>query len=208
MKPQMASTPSTARPCKTPDRPAEKHPQPSDAVSALPQHRDQQDDLGGDRRNLRPRHRGSHFDPARDAAEQAARPFENRARCTDRPRRVPPGTRPRTRPQSATTTDRLVVPPSAFDHWLASAPMAGPIAASAITLRVGSVSTMRRIVARGSVQIVKKGVIEPPASFAIEAPVPSRVCTRYHPDRSRNRWKLGRSREHEVVTIARGRSQG
>jgi hypothetical protein len=37
---------------------------------------------------------------------------------------------------------------------------------------------MRRIVARGSVQIVKKGVIEPPATFAIEAPVPSRISSR------------------------------
>jgi hypothetical protein len=56
--------------------------------------------------------------------------------------------------------------------------MAGPIAASAITLRVGSESTMRRIVARGAVHIVKKEVIDPPAPFAIEAPVPLRISPR------------------------------
>jgi hypothetical protein len=49
----------------------------------------------------------------------------------------------------------------AFDHSPASALIAGPAAASATTWRVGSVSTMRRIVARGSVHIVKKGVISP-----------------------------------------------
>jgi len=34
------------------------------------------------------------------------------------------------------------------------------------------------MVARGSVQIVKKGVIEPPAASAMKAPVPLRITPR------------------------------
>jgi len=67
---------------------------------------------------------------------------------------------------------------NAFDHWPYSALIPDPKAASAITLRVGSVSTMRRMVARGSVHIVKKGAIDPPAPFAIETPVPLRIPPR------------------------------
>jgi hypothetical protein len=37
---------------------------------------------------------------------------------------------------------------------------------------------MRRIVARGSVHIVKKEVIDPPVPFAIETPVPPRISPR------------------------------
>jgi len=44
---------------------------------------------------------------------------------------------------------------------------AGPIAARASTLRVGSESTMRRIVARGSIHIEKKGDIESVTPFAM-----------------------------------------
>jgi hypothetical protein len=72
----------------------------------------------------------------------------------------------------------LALLPSAFDHWPDSALIPDPMAASAITLRVGSVSTMRRIVARGEVHIVKKAVIDPPAPFAIETPVPVRIPPR------------------------------
>ena len=46
--------------------------------------REQQDDLGGDRRNLPPGQRGPHFDPARDAAQQSSRPFQDHARNVQR----------------------------------------------------------------------------------------------------------------------------
>jgi hypothetical protein len=62
----------------------------------------------------------------------------------------------------------------AADHWLINELSAGPIAARVSTLRVGSESTMRRIVARGSIQIEKNGDIDSGIPFAMFAPICAR----------------------------------